>query len=98
MRVRVPLGKGTGWNIRKADHRGPDFCGLAGSYLPLAKTKAERQASGDSRPSLEDRHRDHNGFVKAVEKAAGELVNEQFVLKTDADAFISASKASGMLK
>ena len=39
MQARVPLGTGTGWNIRKPDHRGPDLCGLAGSYIPLAKTK-----------------------------------------------------------
>lgn len=98
MQARVPLGTGTGWNIRKADHRGPDLCGLSGSYFPLAKTKAERQASGDWRASLEERYADHNGFVKAVEKAAGELVNERFLLKADADAFINAAKASDVLK
>jgi hypothetical protein len=98
MQARVPLGTGTGWNIRKADHRGPDLCGLTGSYFPLPKTKAERQTSGDSRPSLEERYGDHNGFVKAVEKAAGELVNERFLLKADADAFISVAKASDILK
>jgi hypothetical protein len=98
MQARAPLGTGTGWNIRKSDHRGPDLCGLTGSYLPLAKTKAEREVSGDSRPSLEERYGDHNGFVKVVEKAADELVNERFLLRADADAFISAAKASDVLQ
>jgi len=74
MQIRVPLGTSTGWNIRAAGHRAPNLCGLTGSFLAFASTKADRLASGDPRKSLRERYKDHDGFVKAVEKAARELV------------------------
>ena len=65
----------------------------ASSSLP-----AKRLASGDSRKSLEERYKDHDGFVKAVTKAAKELVQERFMLDEDANAFISAAEASSVLR
>ena len=98
MQVRVPLGTSSGWNIRKPEHRAPNLCGLTGSYFAFATTKAERRASGDPRLSLEERYGDHRGFVKAVEKAAKELVRERFLLQQDADAFVAAAEASTILQ
>jgi hypothetical protein len=98
MQIRAPLGTTMPWNIRAPGHRNPDLCGLTGSYIPFAQTKAERLASGDSRLSLEERYQDHEGFVRAVRKAAHELVRERFLLQVDADAFISAAESSSVLK
>jgi len=98
MQVRAPIGTSTGWNVRAAGHRAPNLCGLTGSFFTFATTKAERLANGDPRKSLEERYKDHDGFVKAVEKAARELVHERFLLEEDADAFISAAEASNVLK
>ena len=98
MQIRVPLGTTMAWNVRARGHRGPDLCGLTGSYIPFAQTKAERLASGDSRLSLEERYEDHEGFVRAVRKAAHQLVGERFLLQVDADAFISAAESSSVLK
>jgi hypothetical protein len=98
MQIRAPLGTTTGWNIRVPGRRAPDLCGLTGSFLPFAQTKDERKASGDPRKSLEERYGDHEGFVKAVRKAAKELVKERFLLQEDADAFISAAEASDVLR
>jgi len=97
MQIRVPLGTSTGWNIRAAGHRAPNLCGLTGSFLAFANTKADRLASGDPRKSLQERYKDHDGFVKAVEKAARELVRERFLLQQDADAFIAAAQGSTIL-
>jgi len=71
---------------------------LSGSYIPFARTRAERLASGDPRRSLEERYRDHDGYVKAVEQAAKKLMNEGFLLQEDADRFISAAQASSVLR
>ena len=60
--------------------------------------EAERLANGDSRKSLEERYTDHQGFVKAVSRAARELVTERFMLEEDANAFISAAQASDVLR
>ncbi len=98
LQIRVPLGTTTGWNVRRPDRRGPDLCGLTGSFFPFAETKAERRASGDPRKSLEERYKDHDGFVKAVKKAAKKLVHERFLLEEDAEAFVSAAEASDVLR
>jgi hypothetical protein len=98
MQIRVPLGTTMGWNIRAPGHRNPDLCGLSGSFIPFARTKAERLASGDPRLSLEERYTNHAGFVSAVHAAAQQLVRERFLLQVDADGFINAAEASDVLR
>src|SRR5204863_485901 len=83
--VRVPTATLTGWNVRADGRRPGDLCGLSGAYVPFAKTKAERQAANDPRPSVEERYGDQGGYLKAVEAAARALVNERFLLQEDAD-------------
>jgi hypothetical protein len=97
MWTRAPIGTNVGWNVR-AGFRAPDLCSLSGSFIPFAKTKAERLAKGDSRKSLEERYRTHDGFVRAVEKAANELVKERFLLEEDAQTFVKAAEASDVLR
>ena len=55
-------------------------------------------AKGDPRKSLQERYKNHEGYVDAVQRAAGELVRERFLLSEDADRFISDAKASSVLK
>jgi hypothetical protein len=94
MQVKVPLGTSMGWNTRTAAHRGPDLCGLTGSFLRFAVTAAERQAASDPRRSLQERYTDLAGFVRAVEAGAKTLVKERFLLQEDADRYVAAAKAS----
>jgi hypothetical protein len=76
-----------------ADGRRPaDLCGLSGAFVPFAKTKAERQAANDPRPSFEERYGDQAGFVKAVEAATRALVTERFLLQEDADRYVQAAR------
>ena len=96
--IRAPLGTNMGWNVRAPGFRAPNLCGLNGSYVPFATTKAERLATGDPRLSLKERYKDHQGYVNAVEQAAAELVQERFLLQEDAGRFISDAKASSVLK
>ena len=96
--VAVPVGTNIGWNLRPAGHRDSDLCGLTGSFVPFATTKAERTAKGDPRPSLEERYRDHAGFVAAVEQATRRLVQERFLLEEDAQDAIKVAKSSAILK
>lgn len=97
IQVKVPLGTSTGWNARTPAHRGPDLCGLAGGYVPLAATAAARSATGDPRRSLQERYGDHDRFVKAVQEAAAALVAERFLLADDAERYVAAAKASDVL-
>ena len=70
MQHQAPLGTYTGWNVTKGGFFKGQPCGggLAGGYIPFAKTRAERIATGDPRPSLEERYGTHGGYVCAVKK------------------------------
>jgi alpha/beta hydrolase family protein len=92
MEVAAPLATITGWATRRSGHRQGDLCGLTGSFLPYAESKAMRQSSGDPRLSIEERYGGHGGFVKAVEQAAQKLVQERFLLQEDADQYVQAAK------
>jgi hypothetical protein len=94
MEVAAPTATITGWAMRAAGRREADLCGLSGSFIPFAETRAARLATGDPRPSLEERYVDQAGFVKAVEEASRKLVRERFLLQEDADRYIQAAKAS----
>jgi len=93
MQIRVPLGTSTGWNVRTTEHGAPNLCGLTGSFIPFARTKAERVRDGDPRPSLEERYPTDQAFVRAVESASKALVRDRFLLPEDADRFVAAAKA-----
>jgi len=96
--LEVPLGTVTGWNLRRAGFGEGELCGLTGSFVPFAQTRAERTASGDPRPSLEERYGDHAGYVAAVRAAAARLVAARLLLPDDADAVIDEADASSVLR
>ncbi|MDE2597901.1 MAG: hypothetical protein KGL44_13585 [Sphingomonadales bacterium] len=98
MEAAVPLGTNVGWNLRRDGFRGGDLCGLEGSFLPFAASRAEREATGDPRLSLEERYGDHAGFVAAVRQATRELVDARFMLEADAQAWIEAAEQSRVLR
>ena len=94
---QVPLGTYLGWNIVAAGFDKGKICTLSGGYLPFAKTKAERTALGDPRPSLEERYGTHQAYVEAVKAAAEKAVAERFLLRSDADRLVAEAEASDVL-
>jgi len=64
----------------------------------LKNTKEERKTAGDPRLSVEERYRDRERYLKAVVKAAEELVNEGFLLPEDAKIEIEKAEKSNILK
>jgi hypothetical protein len=98
VQVAVPFGTSTGWNIRTEGNRAPDLCGLSGSYIPFARNVTEKARVGDPRKSLDERYRNHAGFVAAVEKAARDLVRARFLHPDDAERYITEAKASDILR
>ena len=87
--VAVPVATYTGWALR-AD--GLDGCDAAGQKIAFAKTKAERLAAGDPRPSLEERYGGREAYVAKVAAAAEALVVERLLLPADAAAYVTAAK------
>jgi hypothetical protein len=96
--VAAPTATTTGWALRRDEFGGPDGCESDGQNIPFARTKAERLASGDPRRSLEERYKDHAGYVKAVAKAARKLQADGFLIEEDVQAFIAEAEASDVLR
>src|SRR5262249_31919701 len=94
----APLGTYLGWNITAAGFHKGQICNYAGGMIPFAKTKTERAANEDPRPSLEERYVDHAGYVAAVEAAARKAGPEGFLFESDAQARISSADARGPLE
>jgi hypothetical protein len=82
--VAVPLGTYMGWNITVPQLKELHYLsGLIGSFIPFPKTRPERQASGDSRLSIEERYKTREDYLKQVRQEANELVQERFLLAGD---------------
>jgi Alpha/beta hydrolase domain len=94
----APLGTYLGWNITASGFFKGMECNFAGGMVPFAKTKAERLANEDPRPSLEERYTNHAGYVAAVDAAARKAVAEGFLLEADAKALVAAADAGDVLK
>jgi hypothetical protein len=82
---------------------GPPFRGrhvghldAAGQKIAFGRTKAERLAAGDPRPSLEERYVDHAAYVSAVTRAAQALKAERFLLDEDVAAATAAAQAASV--
>jgi len=69
------------------------LCPLQGAVLPLAATRAEREAAGDPRLSLEERYPTLADYITAVRAAAERLVAERLLLEEDATAIIARAQA-----
>lgn len=92
--LRVPVATFTGWNPRHPDQGAPgDLMAMMGSTLPFARTPAERQASGDPRPSLAERYGDRDGYLARVRSDAQAMVAARHLLAEDVDAVVERAGA-----
>ncbi|MBI4641813.1 MAG: hypothetical protein HY731_14065 [Candidatus Tectomicrobia bacterium] len=89
--IEAPVATHTGWNPRAERFGGGDLAGVTGSYLPFPRTKSEREASDDPRPSLEERYRTQAGYVRAIARSVERLVADGFLLEEDADRYVEAA-------
>ncbi len=79
--VVTPVATHTGWNLRNPAIGAPDaLLGLAGGYIPFPRTKADREASGDPRPSVEERYGSFEAYRAQIMRAAEALVAEGYLL------------------
>ena len=96
--VEAPIATTTGWALRRAGFGENDGCESDGQHIPFTTTKAERLAVGDPRRSLEERYKNHDGYVKAVTKAAQNLAKRRFLLPADVQTYINEAAASAVLR
>jgi hypothetical protein len=80
----VPLATTTGWSFRAPRIGNPTtIVALTGSYIPFARTRAEREAKGDPRPSIEERYKGKDDYLSRIRTAAQALVKSGFMLQED---------------
>jgi len=95
--IEVPLGTYNGWSLRKAGFAEGEQWWNTGSFVPFARTRAEREASGDPRPSIEERYPSHEAYVAAVARVCEQRVTERLMLQEDADRFSAAARKNNPL-
>ena len=95
---QAPLGTYLGWNVTGSGFYKGRGCGFEGGFIPFAKTKAERLASGDPRLSLEERYGNHAGYVAVVKAALEGLLRQHFLLQEDAERLIRQAEESNVLR
>jgi hypothetical protein len=82
--IQVPLGTYTGWNLRAKEIGGSDqLYALVGSFIPFARTQAERAKSGDPRLSVEERYPGRDEYLAKFEQAAKSLASQGYLLTSD---------------
>ena len=92
--VAVPLATYTGWNFRNPAIGQPgEILPLAGSYIPLAVTRAAREANHDPRPSIEERYGDRTRYQAVVTDRAEDLVETGYMLPQDLDTVVARALA-----
>ncbi len=82
--VAQPLGTYTGWAFRSVRAGAPsEIMMMAGSYVPFARTRAERREWNDPRPSVEERYSSRMEYLRRFEEATQRLVREGYLLSED---------------
>jgi hypothetical protein len=92
--LQAPLATYTPWLLRGGT--GPDAAELTdflGTYVPLARTEAERQRWRDSRPSVETRYADKRAYVETATRAAESLTAAGLLLREDVPRVIERASA-----
>jgi len=91
--LQVPLASYTGWNLRDPSIGAGDLrLSFYGSFIPFAKTLAERQKSGDPRLSVAERYSSRDEYLGKFAEAAMKLVHERFLLREDVPALLERGK------
>lgn len=96
--IEVPLATYTGWNPRAEGYGAGALCTNQGAVVPFARTRSERLAAGDPRPSIEERYPSASAYVDQVRDASLRLVAERLLLPADAEAMMAAAKAGDLAR
>ena len=91
--LAAPLATYTGWNPRHPDQGAPgDLMSMMGSTLPFPLTRAERERTGDPRPSIEERYPSREAYLERVRETTQQLVAARHVLAEDVEAIVERAR------
>jgi hypothetical protein len=95
--MQVPLGTYLGWALRKPGFAEGELLSTNGCISVFPRTKAEREARGDPRLSVEERYSSHEVYVEAVKRAVAGLVKEGLMLLEDGERYMEAARKKNPL-
>ncbi len=82
--IQVPLGSNVGWNLRSPKIGAPDMLYTqAGSFIPFALTKADRETRRDPRPSIAERYAGKDDYLQKITAAGEQLIHDGYLLDRD---------------
>lgn len=88
--LTVPIGTHTGWNPRHPDTGAPEqIMPMQGFTSFFARTKAEREANGDPRPSIEERYANREDYLTKVRHEAELLAHARLILEEDIETVVA---------
>jgi hypothetical protein len=80
----APLATYAAWNLRDPSIGAPDQrVSFEASWIPFAKTAAERERTGDPRKSIEERYKNRDAYLKKYTAALDDLVKQRWLLPED---------------
>ncbi len=80
----APLATYAPWNLRDPSIGAPDQrVSFEASWIPFAKTAAERKQTGDPRLSIEERYKSREDYLARYTAALDELIKERWILPED---------------
>jgi hypothetical protein len=90
LEILAPLATYAPWNLRIGYPGGAEeLSNFTGTYVPLPKTEAERQALGDPRPSIESLYASKEEYLALARRAALSLVERGFLLEEDVEPVVA---------
>jgi Alpha/beta hydrolase domain len=92
--LTAPLATHAGWSPRASGYGEGELFTIQGSMIPFAETEAERQRTGNPRPSLEVRYASRDAWAARLAEAVDRLVAERLLLAEDGDRLAAAARES----
>ena len=80
---QLPLGTYLGWNVVTSGYNQGRICAFTGGFVPFAKTKAERIANNDPRPSIEERYTSFTAYYYQLAGVVNTAVAQRYLLPDD---------------
>jgi len=91
--IVVPLGTYAGWNLRDPSIGAPEQrVSFEASYIPFARTKAERREAGDPRKSIEERYGSREDYLDRFSHALDDLIGQRWILPEDRAALMQRGR------
>jgi Alpha/beta hydrolase domain len=83
LELLAPLATYTPWSLRRGAANPDELVDFHGTFIPLARDRAERERRGDPRPSLTERYGDRTRYMDLVRRHAETLTRAGFLLVED---------------